>query len=166
MSLLPTHILAIAVASLTVYPAFAQHLTPGMRGVDSAKYFAELCFKTAPSFSDAKAEENRRKSSGQSGIHGAFHTELSFVETETSCSCRVASLVGDSWLSEFTNNFYVTLQRDFTREFQSGSQNPTRMSFEFEGVMTEVTIPAFQRTEVVWQVMPQVTRQGSCPDDE
>jgi hypothetical protein len=170
MSCFATHIFGVAFASLIAGPASAQHITPDVRGVDDTKYFALLCMTTAPSFSQAVAEMEGLSMFDRTRDFTPFRRRplpwdgsLDIVEAETSCACSVGFVLAEQFLPNFLNNFYVTLEREFAGEFRSGSQDPTRMMFEFDGVLTEVTISAGQRSDGIWRVVPQATRDGSCP---
>lgn len=171
MSRFANHISVFALASLIAGPAAAQHITADVRGVDDTKYFARLCLTTAPSFSQAVAEkeglgmfdETRDFTPLRSRYMPFLDRELDFVETEKSCACSIGFWLAEPFLPNFLNNFYVTLEREFAGEFQSGSQGPTRMMFEFDGVLTEVTVLRQTRSDGVLLISPRATRDGSCP---
>ncbi|WP_342075272.1 hypothetical protein [Yoonia sp. SS1-5] len=165
MSRFLSHMLVAALASIVAVPGSAQHITSNVVGVDDTKYFAHLCLATAPSFAAADASQlvrggptfvPRRSELNHQGI-------LKLVETDTACSCTVAFLLAESFLPGALNNFVVTLQREYRSELRSSSTGPIQMVFDFDGVDVEIVMKKAQVKEGLIVIIPQATRNGSCP---
>ncbi len=167
------HIFAVSAACLMTGPASAQHVTSNVVGVDDAKTFARLCLDTAPSFVQpaphsflpARTEVEDGSRFGQKEVYEPFSIRNGYLEisgTGTSCTCSTNFGLSASFLDEFINNFHVTLQREFVDEFLSGEKDPTRILFDFDGVATEVSILARERSDGVLIISPRASREGDC----